>query len=53
MFRSSDYSTSSNYTLQQFTHANSIALLFGRLASWHSEQHVVFIVPVCSCNYKY
>lgn len=53
MLRFSDYSMSSNYTLQQLTRANSTGLLFGSLPAWHRWQHVIFIVPVWSCHFKY
>lgn len=42
-----DDSLSYDHAPQQLTRANSRALLFGRVASWHSRQRVVFIVPVC------
>lgn len=53
MLRFSDYSMSSNYTLQQLTCANSTGLLFGSLPAWHHWQHVIFTVPVWSCHFKY
>lgn len=53
MLRFLDCSMSSSYTLQQLTRANSKALLFGSLPAWHHWRHVIFIVPVWSCHFKY